>query len=499
MVKKIAAATLAAVLAFGGAAVAEVNLTTDLSASAASVTASSVDYKYSVKNNQVTLTKYLKSSKNVVIPSTIGGKKVTAIASDCFKENQSIERVVLSKNVKTIGQYAFAHCTKLKSVSLPTGVEYIGTGAFGGCTALESVAIPSSVKTINSLAFAGCKKLKRITVSGSNKYFTSVSGILYNKSKTQIKCCPMGLKLSSFSIPKGVKEIEMGAFAGQENLKSVKFPSTLKTIGTGAFGLCPNLKSVAIPQTITKIGNLAFGYTYDKAKAYEFAKKGFSKGFATESKYAKKIKNFTIKGYVNSAAEKYAKTYGFTFSKVGIASVNVKPVSKVISPSTKSVTVAWSKVNGVDGYNIYKYSTAKKKYVKVKTTKSTNFTTKSLTVGAANKYIVKAYIKVGSKQAETTVSNVTLTVRPKKPTTLKATAGKKKAALSWSKVSGVNGYKVYQKVGKKYKLIAKTKKTSFTKTKLTSKKTYKFAVQTYKKIGSKYYYSDTIYKTVKVK
>ena len=84
---------------------------------------------------------------------------------------------------------------------------------------------------------------------------------------------------------------------------------------------------------------------------------------------------------------------------------------------------------------------------------------------------------------------LTFTIAPKAPT-LKATAAKKSAKLSWNKQTGATGYNVYMATSKngKYKKIATLKgntKVSYTKKGLTKGKTYYFKVAAYTTSGKK--------------
>lgn len=66
---------------------------------------------------------------------------------------------------------------------------------------------------------------------------------------------------------------------------------------------------------------------------------------------------------------------------------------------------------------------------------------------------------------------------------------KKKATLSWAKVSGATGYEVYQYNAKtkKWTKIKTLSKNTLTVSKLKSKTSYKFKVRAYKKVGQKTY------------
>lgn len=72
-------------------------------------------------------------------------------------------------------------------------------------------------------------------------------------------------------------------------------------------------------------------------------------------------------------------------------------------------------------------------------------------------------------------------------TTVKTKSFSGKITVSWSKVSGASGYKVYQSKSKNkgYKCVAKTTKRSYTTKKLPKNKTYYFKVQPYKSYKGK--------------
>jgi len=196
----------------------------------------------------------------------------------------------------------------------------------------------------------------------------------------------------------------------------------------------------------------------------------------------------------------YSGTKTLTFN---IIPANVKNLKA--TQTTTSVTLSWSKVAGAKGYRVYKYDTKAKKWVKVADTTKTTYTIKKLKAGTSYKYAVKAYAAV-SKTTYWSASYAQLSTATKPATpTLKATAGKKQAALSWNKVSGASGYVVYMATGKNgsFKKVATIKKGStvkYTKKSLKKGTTYKFKIMTYKTVDGKNIYSGySAVKTVKAK
>ncbi|MGN1195505.1 MAG: fibronectin type III domain-containing protein [Acutalibacteraceae bacterium] len=167
----------------------------------------------------------------------------------------------------------------------------------------------------------------------------------------------------------------------------------------------------------------------------------------------------------------------------------VGTVSKPKATATyNSVTLSWSKVSGADGYEVYVLSG--KTWKKLTTTSSTSYSHKSLKINTTYKYRVRAYdkkllgkIEYGSYSptvsAKTSLAKVTgLKVASVTPSSVK---------LSWTKVSGATGYKLYVYSNKKWVYIGKTTSTSIKPSGIKPNSTYKYAVSAYRTVSSKTY------------
>jgi uncharacterized repeat protein (TIGR02543 family) len=179
-------------------------------------------------------------------------------------DRASIKRVVINSGATTIGSAAFYECSSVTSISIPGTVTSIGNRAFWGCSTLTSITIPASVTTIgsgtgNGFVFNYCTSLTTITVNSSNQNFSSVDGVLFNKSKTQLRVCPAG-KSGSYTMPDSVTSIAADAFMRCANITSVTFSSKLTTINSEAFCYCTGLSSVTLPRTVTSLASRAFGF-----------------------------------------------------------------------------------------------------------------------------------------------------------------------------------------------------------------------------------------------
>lgn len=171
------------------------------------------------------------------------------------------------------------------------------------------------------------------------------------------------------------------------------------------------------------------------------------------------------------------------------------------------LTLSWNAIAGVTGYRIYKYNPTTKKYEYLKQlngSATNTYTDENLTQGTQYRYRVRAFIKVNDKNVYGKYTSKLKTYTKPKKVTLKAKAGTKKATLTWGKVTGATGYRIYMKTGNgnfsRIKQIAKGSTVSYVKTGLTKGKTYYFKIRAFRTIdGKKVYGAYSKIKTVIVK
>lgn len=137
--------------------------------------------------------------------------------------------------------------------------------AFSGCSQIRSVTISKNIQSIslnnrscNMNPFYDCIYMKNIYVDEDNRYFTSVDGVLYNKSKTELLFYPSYKSDSSYTILDSVTKIEVGAFQRNGIVTEVILPKNIKTISKEAFLECTSLQKIEIPSGITEISESLF-------------------------------------------------------------------------------------------------------------------------------------------------------------------------------------------------------------------------------------------------
>lgn len=147
--------------------------------------------------------------KTVKLPTSYEDKAVIAVANSAFKNNTTIEKIIIPQGYKSIGIEAFAYCTSLTTAEIgnigsSTNGLSIGTSAFNGCTSLKNIKLGDNVKSIDAYAF----------------YETKITSVTMNKvesvgAKAFAKCG----SLTRFYIPASLISIDESAFDGSDNVR----------------------------------------------------------------------------------------------------------------------------------------------------------------------------------------------------------------------------------------------------------------------------------------
>ena len=261
-------------------------------------------FAYTVTGDEATITGYTGSAENLVIPSELGGKPVTAIADKAFYGYKT-PNIYIPKTITAIGEDAFAGTVspdkfrficyegtenEWANIAVQEGNRELDPEYFDGnpltarlyeCNlsgdmvyqasddaatlaryfgADSKVDIPAElggkpVTSIRGAAFAYCSSLTEVTIP---KSVTSIGeyAFAYCSSLTEV------------TIPEGVTSIRGAAFAYCSSLTEVTIPKSVTSIGVGAFGACSSLTEVTIPKSVTSIEHFAFSECEALATVY---------------------------------------------------------------------------------------------------------------------------------------------------------------------------------------------------------------------------------------
>lgn len=124
------------------------------------------------------------------------------------------------------------------------------------CIYQEKLNIPSETVTIPYGIFKFLSGLSFIDVDVNSACFTSIDGVLYDKSVSELIACPR-LK-DEITIPDGIQTISPFAFYSCQNLRVINMPNSITMLGEAGFWGCNSLTDINFSDNITFIDDNAF-------------------------------------------------------------------------------------------------------------------------------------------------------------------------------------------------------------------------------------------------
>ena len=195
-------------------------------------------YLINFDTNQVIITGFSGSERNIVIPSTLQNIPVTLIDFRAF-ENRQLTSVVIPDSVIDIRSNAFAN-NQLTNVTFSNNVAFTWGSAFSDNPAFNLTITGTGEITSRSVPI---EPMNNVTIGDG---ITSIGENAF-----------WGSQLTSVTIPNSVTSIGNRAFFRSQQLTSVTIPDSVTTIGDWAFS-DSQLTSVIIGNSVTTIGNSVF-------------------------------------------------------------------------------------------------------------------------------------------------------------------------------------------------------------------------------------------------
>lgn len=191
-------------------------------------------YEYQIYHDTLTITKYLGSEENLVIPGEIDGYPVRILGPGmCNNVPNQVRSIVIPDSVEELQSSGmdgtFAYLDSLEEVYIPGNIKVIGDYAFHSCDHLTGVEMEEGIEKIGKEAFSNCSSLPEII------------------------------------LPASVKEIEERAFSMCDSLTGVEMKEGIEKIGTQAFVYCGQLEELTIPQSVKEMGDLCLTGTRVRA------------------------------------------------------------------------------------------------------------------------------------------------------------------------------------------------------------------------------------------
>ena len=430
------------------------------------------------------------------LKSVTFSKNLNTISPSAFKGCSSIESLNFNDNLREIGSNAFENCTSVKDVTFNNLLNTIGESAFSNCTSIEKAELPSSVSSLGENAFAGCTGLKNVTLSEKLKYISS--GAFSDCNSLESIDLPdniteIGLgsflnctALQNVKIGKNTTTIERYAFLGCSSLKSIEIPANVKYICESAFEDCTNLSSVKLNNGLQQLDNYVFYNCLNLKKIIIPASvtylSDYSLGYYGKNDNNYKIPDFVIVGDINSCAQRYANNNGFKFEEY---KVNLPtPQITSLKNTTGGVKLQWNKVNGAYGYRLY-YRPASGGWKRFKDTTATSFTDSGVSPNRTETYTIRCIDKNGNTISGFNSNGWSIKYTPVAPTISKLENTSGGIKLTWNKIAGVYGYRLYYKPASGgWKRFKDTTATTYTDAAVKSGRTETYTIRCIDKNGN---------------
>lgn len=205
---------------------------------------------------------------------------------------------------------------------------------------------------------------------------------------------------------------------------------------------------------------------------------------------------YAVKSYVTYNGKEYTSPYSTVKSIV-----NMKTPTLTVTSYSNQAKLTWSKIENASGYKIYRATSKDGTYTRIKTiTGNSTFKYWDKNVGNEKEYYYKinVYTKIDGKNVYSECSAIEQKTALQKTVVKSAKNSSSKNVITWSKVSGVTGYRIYRSTSEngkytKIKTISNNSTFSYTDKNLSLGKVYYYKIRAYKtKSGKTQYgqYSD---------
>ena len=406
------------------------------------------------------------------------------IPNYCFEDLKNLETILFPKTLKTLGFRAFYNCESIEELDFSnTQITEIPDYYFERHTNLKKVSLPKTLTTIGESAFGRCSALKEILLDHTN--ITRIPSGAFSQCT----------ELKKVTFPSTLESVGNSAFYDTKIAELDFYHTQLKTVERYAFGSIDELVVIKFPNTIECLEDSSFNLNYQKdTYVYLPINSVFDKSEYMRTDYAWSWRKRILMRLDEHGKVVLEHEYRVAETKKATTSENGKITKKCISCDktlTETIyypkTITLSKTKYTYDGKIHK-PTVTVKDSKGKTISSSNYTV-SYSSGCKNVGKYKVTIKMKGNYSGS--KTLYFTIVPQNTSSVKAVLyGHDDVKVSWSKVSGASGYKVYYKKSTSSTWSSKsTTGTSMKLANLADGVKYDIKVVTYKTVSGNKCYS----------
>ena len=238
----------------------------------------------------------------VVVPDTIEGLPVVAIAPDGMANLAQAEEIICADSIQSIGGCAFRSCPRLRRLVLPRMTASFESSWFRHCGKVEELVLPGLLELLKPDIFDnsqlkrlvigegtrelepgvfGRSKLELVEVVDDNPYLASDGRAVYSKDGSWLialavpveryelrascralakRCMSAFAQLAQVKLPRSVESIGDFAFYNT-GISEFNAPASLVHIGEKAFFRCSKLEHARLNEGLRIIQDAAFSHT----------------------------------------------------------------------------------------------------------------------------------------------------------------------------------------------------------------------------------------------
>ena len=377
----------------------------------------------------------------------------------------------------------------------------------------KEIFLPKTLKNFlnndASYGFTNWTSLESIYVDEENPYFCSKNGCLYNSDFTKLLYYPEGKKDTEFFVPESVTDIVGIAFNRNSSLKKLYLGRNIKSIGNYGFEYFDDITfyvynnsyaldwakehgfAYEIMEEPTSVSLNKTSLTLDVGKSYTLTKTVSPSNAVTSYTWSSSNTSVATVDKNGKVTAKASGTATITVKTSNGKTANCKVTVNLPAPqitslanTTGGIKISWNKVSGAYGYRLY-YKPASGGWKRFKDTTATSFTDSGVVPNKTETYTIRCIDKNGKTVSGFNSKGWSKKYTPVAPTISKLDNTSGGIKLTWNKIAGAYGYRLYYKPASGgWKRFKDTTATSFTDSGVSPNRTETYTIRCIDKNGN---------------